>query len=160
MPSGTPTQPTAVAAIGGEVDGLLSKAVQAVTLTVRFVPQVQVSLYNDLPAHQTADGEVTIELGDLYGSEARKLLLKGEDSVVFIGDNGSGMKPIDANEALRFGTRRSYAGGDLGRYGLGLKTASLSQARSLTLVTRGADRKRPIRRTLDAFGHIKCQASR
>ena len=64
------------AAIGGEVDGLLSKAVQAVTLTVRFIPQVQVSLYNDLPAHQTADGEVTIELGDLYGTEARKLLLK------------------------------------------------------------------------------------
>ncbi|MFF0710989.1 vWA domain-containing protein [Gordonia sputi] len=64
------------AAIGGEVDGLLSKAVQAVTLTVRFIPQVQVSLYNDLPAHQVADGEVAIELGDLYGSEARKLLLK------------------------------------------------------------------------------------
>ncbi|OBA36432.1 vWA domain-containing protein [Gordonia sp. 852002-51296_SCH5728562-b] len=64
------------AAIGGEVDGLLSKAVQAVTLTVRFIPQVQLSLYNDLPAHQVADGEVAIELGDLYGSEARKLLLK------------------------------------------------------------------------------------
>ena len=64
------------AAIGGEVDGLLSKVVQAATLTVRFIPQVRVSLYNDLPAHQTADGEVTIELGDLYGSEARKLLLK------------------------------------------------------------------------------------
>ncbi|GAB39534.1 vWA domain-containing protein [Gordonia sputi] len=63
-------------AISGEVEGLLSKAVQAVTLTVRFVPEVQLSLYNDLPAHQVADGEVSIELGDLYGSEARKLLLK------------------------------------------------------------------------------------
>ena len=63
-------------AISGEVEGLLSKAVQAVTLTVRFVPEVQLSLYNDLPAHQVADGEVSIELGDLYGSEKRKLLLK------------------------------------------------------------------------------------
>lgn len=63
-------------AISGEVEGLLSKAVQAVTLTVRFVPEVQLSLYNDLPAHQVADGEVSIELGDLYGSEARKLLVK------------------------------------------------------------------------------------
>ena len=63
-------------AISGEVEGLLSKAVQAVTLTVRFVTEVQLSLYNDLPAHQVADGEVSIELGDLYGSEARKLLLK------------------------------------------------------------------------------------
>lgn len=63
-------------AISGEVEGLLSKAVQAVTLTVRFVLEVQLSLYNDLPAHQVADGEVSIELGDLYGSEKRKLLLK------------------------------------------------------------------------------------
>ena len=39
-------------------------------------------------------------------------------------------------EALRYGTRRSYSRGDLGRYGLGLKTASLSQCRSVTVVTR------------------------
>jgi Ca-activated chloride channel homolog len=65
------------AAIAGEVEGLLSKSAQAVTLTVRYVPQVQeLSLYNDLPAHQTADGEVMIELGDLYALEERKLLLR------------------------------------------------------------------------------------
>ncbi|MEE3851762.1 VWA domain-containing protein [Gordonia sp. LSe1-13] len=65
------------AAIAGEVEGLLAKSAQAVTLTVRYVPQVQaLSLYNDLPAHQTADGEVMIELGDLYALEARKLLLR------------------------------------------------------------------------------------
>lgn len=64
-------------AIAGEVEGLLAKSAQAVTLTVRFVPQVQeLSVYNDLPAHQTADGEVMIELGDLYAFEERKLLLR------------------------------------------------------------------------------------
>ncbi|MFI8772956.1 VWA domain-containing protein [Gordonia sp. NPDC062954] len=64
-------------AIAGEVEGLLAKSAQAVTLTVRFVPQVQeLSVYNDLPAHQTADGEVMIELGDLYALEERKLLLR------------------------------------------------------------------------------------
>ncbi len=65
------------AAIAGEVEGLLSKSAQVVTLTVRFVPQVtELSLYNDLPAHQTADGEVMIELGDFYALEERKLLLR------------------------------------------------------------------------------------
>lgn len=64
------------AAIAGEVEGLLSKSAQAVTLTVRFKPEVQLSLYNDLPAHQVDDGEVMIELGDFYALENRKLLLK------------------------------------------------------------------------------------
>lgn len=65
------------AAIAGELDGLLAKAAQAVTLTVRYTPAVhELAMYNDLPAHQTADGEVMIELGDLYGEESRKLLLR------------------------------------------------------------------------------------
>ena len=65
------------AAIAGEVDGLLSKSAQAVTLTVRYIQKVtELSLYNDLPAHQIGDGEVMIELGDLYAAEARKLLLR------------------------------------------------------------------------------------
>jgi len=58
---------------------------------------------------------------------------------VAILDNGRGMSPGVAKEALRL------AGGagerdvdDLGRFGLGLKTASLSQGRSVTVVTRQA----------------------
>ncbi|MGQ4719403.1 ATP-binding protein, partial [Streptomyces anulatus] len=80
----------------------------------------------------------------------------GDDSYVLIADNGSGMTGIGANEALRFGTRRTYQGGDLGRYGLGLKTASLSPARSLTIVSRAEGRQRPIRRTLDLDLVDKC----
>ena len=45
-------------------------------------------------------------------------------------------------EAMRFGTRRAYRTGELGRYGLGLKTASLSQCRSLTVVSRRTPRLR------------------
>ena len=33
-------------------------------------------LYNDLPAQQIGDGQVMIELGDLYAEETRKVLLK------------------------------------------------------------------------------------
>jgi Ca-activated chloride channel homolog len=65
------------AAIAREVDGLLDKVVQAATLTVTFQPAVQmVKLYNDLPAHQIADGTVMVELGDLYAQEQRKLLMR------------------------------------------------------------------------------------
>lgn len=73
----------------------------------------------------------------------------GPDSAVFIADNGSGLNPRGMTEALRFGSRRSYGTGDLGRYGLGLKTASLSQARCVTVVSRPADRKRALWRSLD-----------
>ncbi len=62
----------------------------------------------------------------------------GADSRVLITDDGRGMSANGLNEALRFGTRRDYATGELGRYGLGLKTASLSQARRLTVVSRRA----------------------
>lgn len=55
---------------------------------------------------------------------------------IIIADDGCGMSANMINEALRFGTRRSYGPADLGRYGLGLKTASLSQCRSLTVVSR------------------------
>ena len=60
----------------------------------------------------------------------------GPDSRVLVIDDGWGMTENGLVEALRFGTRREYSSGDLGRYGLGLKTASLSQCRSLTVVTR------------------------
>lgn len=74
----------------------------------------------------------------------------GEASRVFISDNGLGMTINGLTEALRFGSRRTYGAGDLGRYGLGLKTASLSQGRSLTVVTRrSADRRVIQTRQLD-----------
>jgi len=62
----------------------------------------------------------------------------GADSRVIIADDGCGMGSRALLEALRFGTRRTYRGGELGRYGLGLKTASLSQCRSVTVVSRSS----------------------
>lgn len=73
----------------------------------------------------------------------------GPDSIVYIADNGCGLDARGMLEALRFGSRRSYGTGDLGRYGLGLKTASLSQARCVTVVSRPVGRKRPLYRSLD-----------
>nr|WP_216821296.1 ATP-binding protein [Marinobacterium profundum] len=54
-------------------------------------------------------------------------------------DNGSGMTEIELIEAMRPGSKSPLSGrslNDLGRFGLGLKTASFSQCRRLTVLTR------------------------
>jgi hypothetical protein len=52
-------------------------------------------------------------------------------------DDGCGMTSSDAREALRLaGTVGDRQASDFGRFGLGLKTASLSQARCLTVITK------------------------
>lgn len=56
-------------------------------------------------------------------------------------DDGRGMGPEELTEAMRHGSRSPSevrAEGDLGRFGLGMKTASFSQARRLTVVSRKA----------------------
>lgn len=60
----------------------------------------------------------------------------GAATTVTIADNGDGMSPEQLREALRFGSERDYDDADLGKFGLGLKTASLSQCLRLTVATR------------------------
>lgn len=70
----------------------------------------------------------------------------GKSSVVTILDNGSGMDPDELLEAMRLGTKgpgEKREKSDLGRFGLGLKTASFSQCRKLTVVTK-RKRSKPI----------------
>lgn len=56
---------------------------------------------------------------------------------IYVIDDGAGMLPDKALEALRLaGSVGERSRADLGRFGLGLKTASLSQARCLTLITK------------------------
>jgi hypothetical protein len=68
----------------------------------------------------------------------------GEDSWIRIADNGKGMEAARMNEAMRYGTDRDYEEADLGKFGLGLKTASLSQCRRLTVATRTNPGRREI----------------
>ena len=68
------------------------------------------------------------------------LQFEGEDSYLTIADNGVGMSSKDIQEALRFGSKGHYRDvDDLGRYGLGLKTASLSQCERLTVSSRRSE---------------------
>jgi anti-sigma regulatory factor (Ser/Thr protein kinase) len=60
----------------------------------------------------------------------------GEDSWLRIADNGAGMSGTTITEAMRFGSERDYEADELGKFGLGLKTASLSQCSRLTIGSR------------------------
>ena len=51
-------------------------------------------------------------------------------------DNGRGMNETELEHAMALGRRRDYEPDDLGHFGLGLKAASLGQARSLTVISR------------------------
>jgi len=64
----------AVAAVAGELDGLLSKTVQAASLLIEPTSDVaRVALLNEgLPA-QRVEGGVLAELGDFYAGETRKV---------------------------------------------------------------------------------------
>lgn len=65
-------------------------------------------------------------------------------------DNGHGMSPVKSREALRLaGSAGERTQTDLGRFGLGLKTASLSQARCLTVVTKDGDKTTGLRWDID-----------
>lgn len=62
-----------------------------------------------------------------------------EEPWIAIVDNGAGMTEPELIEAMRPGTKnplQEREGHDLGRFGLGLKSASFSQCRQLTVITR------------------------
>ena len=74
---------------------------------------------------------------------------KGADSYIAVVDNGCGMNEKTLVEAMRMGTRGPLAArsdNDLGRFGLGMKTASLSQGTRLTVVTKPAGKPTLVRR--------------
>lgn len=60
----------------------------------------------------------------------------GGSSWIRVVDDGIGMTARELDEAMRYGSSRDYESHHLGHFGLGLKTASLSQCRRLTVAAR------------------------
>ena len=76
----------------------------------------------------------------------------GPRSYIAVADNGEGLSLEELVEAMRMGTKGPLLlreSNDLGRFGLGMKTASLSQGRSLTVLTRQQGQKEKVVRKWD-----------
>ena len=89
---------------------------------------------------QTAVADV-IDNSLAAGARTIELLAEthAESPAIGILDDGTGMTQAELQEAMRPGSRspmEERSETDLGRFGLGLKTASFSQCRRLTVVTR------------------------
>jgi hypothetical protein len=76
-------------------------------------------------------------------AQARNISVKfhwdGMNSHISVSDDGAGMTDAELREAMRPGSCNPWetrASTDLGRFGLGLKTASFSQCRRLSVLTR------------------------
>ncbi len=75
----------------------------------------------------------------------------GSESYIFIRDDGKGMTEAELINAMRPGSRNPLEErepNDLGRFGLGLKTASFSQCRRLTVCTKAVNQN-PVTRRWD-----------
>lgn len=84
------------------------------------------------------------------------LIFNGESSYLTIADNGVGLASKEIQEAMRFGSNRKYSeDGDLGRFGLGLKTASLSQCERLTVSSRQGEERARINSYCWDLNHIE-----
>lgn len=84
----------------------------------------------DLIDNSIAAGAKTVHLGFFWAGPA---------SLIHILDDGDGMDADELDRAMRLGEHsplETRAAHDLGRFGLGLKTASLSQCRRLTVASR------------------------
>jgi hypothetical protein len=71
---------------------------------------------------------ITVEIGEQKG-----------DIVITISDDGSGMDEETLSEALRLGSDTGREAGDLGKFGMGLVTASIGLSQRLEVLTREAD---------------------
>lgn len=57
---------------------------------------------------------------------------------LYVVDNGQGMSPAAIDVAMTLGGRREYSPTDLGSFGIGLKAASFSNAKLVTVLSRAA----------------------
>lgn len=77
------------------------------------------------------------------------MLWNGRDSRITIRDDGKGMTEDELRQAMRPGSLNPLmdrAATDLGRFGLGLKTASISQCRCLTVLSKKQGAQAALRR--------------
>ena len=105
----------------------VAPSARRLTTSLRDIGYSFESAVADIVDNSIAAGATLVEIS---------ITFDGKDSSVVIKYDGDGMNVDAIDEAMRFGSRRSYVNQDLGRYGLGLKTASLSQCRRVSVISK------------------------
>jgi hypothetical protein len=113
--------------------GSLRTSEQVIPSARRLIKSLRDIGYNFSEAiADVIDNSITAEGNNI----AIDIEFDGDHSKIRITDNGIGMTRDQLLEAMRFGSERDYLDEELGKFGLGLKTASLSQCRRLTVASR------------------------
>ena len=92
----------------------------------------------------SAEAAIADVLDNSISAEATRISLRFspfDEAYFSVLDNGKGMNSEELNTAMRYGSVSPLVvreDNDLGRFGLGLKTASLSQCRRLTVISKKA----------------------
>lgn len=77
---------------------------------------------------------------DADADQVRLIIDKNNDEILII-DDGCGMDKATLTEAIKFGSETNKDASELGRFGMGLVTASISMARRIEVISRPADSK-------------------
>lgn len=107
---------------------------------VQIVPNAKrlVQGYRDIG--YTFNGAVADLVDNAIAAQATEVRIDmvwdGHHSYLVISDNGDGMTRAQLEEAMRLGSDQDYNSDDLGKFGLGLKTASISQCKVLQVGSR------------------------
>jgi hypothetical protein len=104
---------------------------------IRFNESLRKIAYNTLSAFaDIADNSIDAGATDII----IKIISKKSiiESIIFA-DNGYGMGFDEADQALRLGSDSQKEYKDLGTFGCGLKTASLSQGRKVSIITKSSE---------------------
>ncbi len=112
--------------------------------TVAATPRASVLIESLRDIGYTLDAALADIVDNSISADAKHVRIFAEcdperSPVIAIVDDGAGMSEAELIEAMRPGSRSPLderGSADLGRFGLGLKTASFSQCRRLTVVSR------------------------
>lgn len=105
--------------------------------TVRPTPDILDALEQDYPLEASIADLVDNSIDAKAKIVLIRFVRKGEKLIsLCVADNGRGMDKKTIDKAMQFAARRIYGAKDLGMFGVGLKTASLSQADSVIVASR------------------------
>lgn len=107
------------------------------TRRLRPTPDILDALEKDYPIEASVADLVDNSIDAQAGNVLIRFARRGQRLVnLCIADDGFGMDEDTIDLAMQFAARRAYGPNDLGMFGVGMKTASLSQADMVTVVSR------------------------